>query len=201
MSLTLDRWVIRRAMREMVELRREHRLERFQLGVNVSARSFAAPGLDEIVGLGSAESGWPTQDLTIEVTESAIMTDAPCAVALLHKLKGQGVRIAIDDFGTGYSSLAYLKRLPVSVLKIDRSFIDQVTVDPDSRSIVRSIVQLSEALGLETVAEGIETAENAAVMLELGCAVGQGFLWSPAVPADRLTRIAGGFSDRSAAVR
>jgi diguanylate cyclase (GGDEF)-like protein/PAS domain S-box-containing protein len=199
LSLALDRWVIQRASQEMVELRRRHGLDRFQLGVNVSARSFAAPGLEAIVARSSAETGWPSDDLTLEVTESAIMTDAPGAVALLQQLKGQGVRIAVDDFGTGYSSLAYLKRLPVSVLKIDRSFIDSVTTDADSRAIVRSIVQLAEALGLDTVAEGIETAENAAVMLELGCSVGQGWLWSPAVPADELSRVAAGWAHRVAA--
>ncbi|WP_111766642.1 EAL and GGDEF domain-containing protein [Nakamurella deserti] len=196
LSLALDRWVIQRASREMVELRRRHGLERFQLSVNVSARSFAAPGLEGIVARSAVETGWASTDLTLEVTESAIMTDAPGAVALLTELKGQGVRIAVDDFGTGYSSLAYLKRLPVSTLKIDRSFIDQVTTDADSRAIVRSIVQLADALGLDTVAEGIETAENAAVMLELGCSVGQGWLWSAAVPADELSRVAARWAHR-----
>ncbi|MEP6980501.1 MAG: PAS domain S-box protein [Nakamurella sp.] len=198
MSLALDRWVIRRACREMVELRPQHGLDRFALGVNVSARSFSAPGLDEIVALATSETGWAPADLILEVTESAIMTDAPCAIELLHKLKKQGVVIAIDDFGTGYSSLAYLKRLPVGVLKIDRSFVDHVTTDADSRAIVRSVVQLAEALGLETVAEGIETRETAAMMLELGCPLGQGYRWSPAVPAAELAVLAAGLVGRTA---
>ena len=188
LSLVLDRWVIRRACQQMVDLQRQG-FGPVNLGVNVSARSFSAAGLDLIVHRITTETGWPATRLILEVTESAIMTDAPCAVALLHQLKAQGVSIAIDDFGTGYSSLAYLKRLPVSILKIDRSFIDQVTVDADSRAIVTSIVQLASALGLETVAEGIETPGHAAVMLELGCGVGQGWHWSRAVPAERLVEV------------
>jgi EAL domain-containing protein (putative c-di-GMP-specific phosphodiesterase class I) len=121
-------------------------------------------------------------------------------VALLNDLKEQGIAIAIDDFGTGYSSLAYLKRLPVTILKIDRSFVDQVTDDPDSRAIVTSIVQLSSALGLNTVAEGIETDEQAAAMLELGCSLGQGWLWSKAVPASRLAAIGAGLAHRQGSV-
>ncbi len=198
LSPVLDRWVLRRACREMVNLRAAFGLGPFRLGVNVSARSFAAPGLDETVAAATTETGWPTTDLTLEVTESAIMTDAPAAVRLLGELKAQGVGIAVDDFGTGYSSLAYLKRLPVTALKIDRSFTEQVTGDPDSRAIVRSIVQLAEALGLETVAEGIETAEMAAVMSDLGCSVGQGWHWSAAVPATELSRAAHGWPDRAA---
>jgi diguanylate cyclase (GGDEF)-like protein len=190
LSLTLDRWVLHRACTELARLRWRGVCTVAQLSVNVSARSFATGGLDDLVARTIAETGWPADQLTLEVTESAIMTDAPHAVDLLTNLRDHGIAIAIDDFGTGYSSLAYLKRLPVSILKIDRSFIDQVTDDPDSRAIAASIVDLANALGLRTVAEGIETAEQAAVMLQLGCPSGQGFLWSAAVPAGELARFA-----------
>ena len=189
LSLALDRWVLRRACTELRNLHIDGTIPDLALSVNVSARSFSAPGLDTIVSLATGETGWPANRLILEVTESAVMTDAPSAVDVLQKLKAQGVAIAIDDFGTGYSSLAYLKRLPVSILKVDRSFVDQVTTDADSRAIVTSIVELSKALGLQTVAEGIETVENGVAMLQLGCAFGQGWLWSPAVPADQLNQI------------
>ncbi len=188
LSSALDRWVVERACAEMAAMRHQCP-PGLDLAVNVSARSFAASGLDDIFVAATAESGWPASNLILEVTESAIMTDAPSAVTLLHRLKARGARIAIDDFGTGYSSLAYLKRLPVSIVKIDRSFIDQVTTDADSGAIVTSIIQMSSALGLVVVAEGIETADQAEMMRNLGCSVGQGHYWSPAVPAADLARV------------
>jgi len=100
------------------------------------------------------------------------------------------VGIAVDDFGTGYSSLAYLRRFPVTVLKIDRSFVDQVTIDPHSLAIATSIVALAEALDLRTVAEGVETDEQAAVVSDVGCGFGQGFLWSRALSIDELVAFA-----------
>jgi diguanylate cyclase (GGDEF)-like protein/PAS domain S-box-containing protein len=200
LSLALDRWVINRACADMVRLRRRGDIGALRLSVNVSARSFSTPGLGQIVDSITTDSGWPAGDLILEVTESAVMTDAPYAVAALNDLKEQGIAIAIDDFGTGYSSLAYLKRLPVSILKIDQSFVDQVTVDCDSRAIVTSIIQLATALGLDTVGEGIETSEQATTMVRLGCSVGQGWLWSPAVPASRLAATRAELTSRRASV-
>ncbi|QWZ07360.1 EAL domain-containing protein [Nocardioides panacis] len=120
--------------------------------------------------------------LTLEVTEGVLMSDTGAAAAVLARLRELDVSVAIDDFGTGYSSLAYLKRLPVATLKVDRSFVEQVPGDPESCAIARSITDLARALSLTTVAEGIETQAQADYMRRLGCTRGQGFLWSPAVP-------------------
>jgi len=189
MSYALDTWVLRRACRDMAGLAARGVCARLRLAVNVSARNIAGADFRELVDETVAETGWPAERLTLEVTETAIMADPESARASLAILRSRGVAIAIDDFGTGYSSLAYLRRLPVSVLKIDRSFVEQVDVDAESLAIARSIVELAGALGLRTVAEGIETAEQAAIILSLGGTTGQGFLWSPAVPPGDLIRL------------
>jgi diguanylate cyclase (GGDEF)-like protein/PAS domain S-box-containing protein len=186
MLFALDEWVLRKASEELAQARPGAIPADAYLSVNVSAGNIGAMPLDDLVVRTVEATGWPAHRLVLEVTESAIMADAESAVRLLTRLRELGVAIAVDDFGTGYSSLAYLKRLPVSVLKIDRSFVDQVTVDPDSLAIATSIVDLSRALGLRTVAEGIETPDQAAAMLRLGCTNGQGYLWSPAVPVEDL---------------
>ncbi len=111
------------------------------------------------------------------------MDDIEMSARAMHALRDLGVRLAVDDFGTGYSSLAYLKQLPVDSLKIDRSFIDGLPSDPHDRSITEAIVTLGNSLGLTIVAEGVETVEQWIALDELGCAVGQGFLWSPPIPA------------------
>lgn len=182
MSFELDAWVLRRACQDLAALAADGLCAGIYLAVNVSARNIAGADFRDLVDDTVATTGWPAGRLTLEVTESAIMADPESARSSLATLRAEGVAIAIDDFGTGYSSLAYLRRLPVSLLKIDRSFVDQVDVDAESLAIARSIIELAGALGLRTIAEGIETTEQAAIMLSLGCATGQGYLWSPAVP-------------------
>lgn len=189
MSFELDAWVLRRACRDMASLAASGLCAGLRLAVNVSARNIAGAEFRDLVDETVATTRWPAERLTLEVTETAIMADPESACASLAILRAQGVAIAIDDFGTGYSSLAYLRRLPVSVLKIDRSFVEQVDVDAESLAIARSIVELAGALGLRTVAEGIETAEQAAIILSLGGSTGQGFLWSRAVPLEDLLRL------------
>ena len=111
------------------------------------------------------------------------MSDADAALGVLHALKALGVRLAIDDFGTGYSSLVYLKRFPVDELKIDRSFVDGLGRDTEDTAIVTSIVQLAAAVGVQVVAEGVETDEQRDALLALGCRLGQGYLFAPPLPA------------------
>jgi hypothetical protein len=114
------------------------------------------------------------------------MHNTDYAVRLLGRLRDQGFRVAMDDFGTGYSSLAYLRDLPISALKIDRSFVADITEHPDARAIVASVVALARAVGVAVVAEGVETAIQAAILHRLGCVHAQGWLWSQSVPASAL---------------
>ena len=129
-------------------------------------------------------SGLTGERLTLELTESSIVQDPARATRVFDALKSLDTTVAMDDFGTGYSSLAYLQRLPIDVLKIDRSFVSGMMVDPDSVAIVRAVLSLAEALGMSTTAEGIETVELATTLATLGCASGQGFYFAKPLEAD-----------------
>lgn len=127
--------------------------------------------------------------LTIELTESAIVADPDRSSHTIRALKDLGTTLAMDDFGTGYSNLAYLQKLPIDVLKIDRSFISGMLSDRDKVAIVRAILGLAQALGMQTTAEGIETNELAQTLAALGCTYGQGYLYAQALPADQAFRL------------
>jgi diguanylate cyclase (GGDEF)-like protein len=156
------------------------------VGVNLSARNLLDVNLPDTVGelLGRWEV--PPSLLELEITESTILADPIRAMHVLSRLSGMGVRLAIDDFGTGYSSLAYLKRLPVDELKIDKSFVQGMDDDENDAVIVRSTIDLGRNLGLRVVAEGVETAEAWAQLVALGCDVAQGYYLSRPVPAAEL---------------
>jgi EAL domain-containing protein (putative c-di-GMP-specific phosphodiesterase class I) len=126
--------------------------------------------------------------LELEITETVGMEDADAALRVLKELTALGIRLSVDDFGTGFSSLAYLKRLPVSAIKIDRSFVMDMDRDGDDRAIVRSTIDLARHLGMEVVAEGVENAEALRDLRELGCDLAQGFAISPPLPAPELRR-------------
>jgi EAL domain-containing protein (putative c-di-GMP-specific phosphodiesterase class I) len=126
--------------------------------------------------------------LVIEITESTAMRDPERTHRILEDLHEQGFRLAIDDFGTGYSSLARLRNLPVDILKIDRRFVGDVPTDPDAASMVRAVIGLALSLAMKPLAEGIENEDQLHYLVELGCTLGQGFHFSPPVPADELTR-------------
>jgi predicted signal transduction protein with EAL and GGDEF domain len=153
------------------------------LHVNVSSRQLEHDGFAAEVGAVLAETGLPPGDLTLELTEGTLMRRTEDALARLHALKALGVRLAVDDFGTGYSSLAYLQRFPVDVLKLDKSFVDGIAVTPHDAEIARVVLALGDALGLRTVAEGVETPAQYARLRALGCGLGQGHLFAPAVDA------------------
>ena len=181
-------WVVHEACEQAAVWAAERQLPTAQLtiSVNVSGRQLARrAGLLRAVSLALDETGIEPTSLVLEVTESALMDDAEAALRVLTELKTLGVQIAIDDFGTGYSSLVYLKRFPVDLIKIDRSFVAGLGRDREDAAIVRSVIDLAHALGIATVAEGIETRRHLAMLQDLGCAFGQGYLWSPAVPADQ----------------
>ncbi|WP_175486388.1 sensor domain-containing protein [Geodermatophilus poikilotrophus] len=183
----LDRWVLRQALQDVARLRRADVVPRdAYLAVNLSAASLTGTSvLDDLISSTEA-SGLPATQLVLEITETAIMQDTEVAVRLLRELREHGFRVAMDDFGTGYSSLAHLRDLPVSALKIDRSFVADIAEQRDALAIVAWIVDLARAVGVAVVAEGVETAEQVALLKELGCVTAQGWFWGPAVPVDAL---------------
>jgi EAL domain-containing protein (putative c-di-GMP-specific phosphodiesterase class I) len=151
--------------------------------VNLSPRQLLEPTLvDDVMGV-LDRTGLSPSDLVLEVTESAIL-DEEVAVPSLTALRKHGIRIAIDDFGTGYSSLHYLARLPVDILKIDRSLVSDLDGTPEHSVIIAAVVHLSQVLQLTTVAEGVETVAQADELEMLGCRIGQGYLWAEPLAAD-----------------
>ncbi len=154
------------------------------MSVNVSAVQFQRDDVVAAVSAALAESGIAGSRLKLELTESCIVTDPEGINRVLHAINALDVRIAMDDFGTGYSSLAYLQRLPIDVLKIDRSFIAPMLKDRDSVAIVRAVLSLAAALGMTTTAEGVETAELAESLVALGCDIAQGYHFARPLPAD-----------------
>jgi hypothetical protein len=153
------------------------------MAVNLSAVQFNQPELVATVAHVLATTGLPPHTLQLEITESVLMQDAPGAVKILRALNTLGTRLSIDDFGTGYSSLSRLKRFPVNVLKIDRSFVDGLGEDPEDSAIVEAIIGLARALNLTTVAEGVETTRQMDHLVKLGCRFAQGFLLARPAPA------------------
>lgn len=158
------------------------------ISVNISARQLLAPNLTEHVGKVLTASGLPPHLLTLEITESTLMTNPAQALAILHRLRQLGVGIAIDDFGTGYSSLAYLHQLPATSLKIDRSFIASIT-HPPTQNLVRTILSLAYSLDLQVTAEGVESPEQAILLSQLQTHTLQGFVFARPVPADQASEL------------
>src|SRR5882724_4319825 len=148
------------------------------LSVNLSSRQVSQPDLIERIKGVLDESGIDPHCLKLEITESVVMENAEAATLMFKQLRGLGVQLSIDDFGTGYSSLSYLHRFPVNYLKIDQSFVGRMTEANDNAEIVRTIVTLARNLGLEVVAEGIETQSQNRQLKALGCDYGQGYLFS-----------------------
>jgi diguanylate cyclase (GGDEF)-like protein/PAS domain S-box-containing protein len=200
--IPLGRWVLSEACRQVQCWRRSGIVDAsFYLSVNVSARQFQDPDLLDDVDAAIRHSGLPTATVVLEVTESIIMEDLDTALSRLHALKDLGLRLAIDDFGTGYSSLSYLRNFPMDVVKIDKSFIDRVTLDPKGEAMVRGVIDLSSALGLTTIAEGVESEDQFSLLQALGCDGVQGFLFAEPMPgpefADALAQRWGDASSRS----
>jgi EAL domain-containing protein (putative c-di-GMP-specific phosphodiesterase class I) len=170
------------------------------VAVNLSARNIHDLTLPDDVAMLLRKWRVPPDRLELELTESAILSDPLRADEVLARLSRTGVRIAIDDFGTGYSSLAHLRRLPVDKIKIDRSFVRHLLTDENDRVIVGSIIELGRSLGLEVVAEGVETDELWARLSALGCRVAQGYFLSQPLPASDLLPWLSGLTELSADV-
>jgi diguanylate cyclase (GGDEF)-like protein len=156
------------------------------VAVNLSARQLGAPGLVDRIRFLLRQHDLPPRALSLEITESVLMEDAESARRVLADLKGLGVYLAIDDFGTGYSSLAYLKRFPVDALKVDKSFVDGLGREAEDSAIVRAVVMLAQTLGLDTVAEGVETQQQLDELVPLGCVFAQGYLIAPPMSASEV---------------
>ena len=159
------------------------------MAVNVSAKQFEARNFAEGVSRIVLESGLDPGLLELELTESAVMRDPESSISALRRLTQQGIGIALDDFGTGYSSLSHLRRLPLTKLKIDRSFIQDLGVDPGCAQIVRAIVSLGHNLHLQVVAEGVETAQQLQFVRDAGCDKYQGYYCSRPVPAEEFASL------------
>lgn len=163
------------------------------MAVNVSGVQFHQADLAETVRDILAEHGLAAASLEIEVTESVLMKSADSAVEILRKFREMGVRLAIDDFGTGYSSLSYLKRFPIDKLKIDRSFVSDITTDPDDAAIASAIIAMAHRLRLKVIAEGVETPGHLGFLLQEGCDEAQGYHYSKPLPPDDLERLMRGW--------
>ena len=167
-------------------------LARPSVSINVSARQLEdADRLIASIDTALRRTGLDPTRLKVEITESAVMRDPELAIAILWALKGKGVRVAVDDFGTGYSSLAYLKRFPIDMIKIDRSFVDGVAYLPEDQAIVGATVAFARALDMAVVAEGVEDDDQAQMLQDLGCDLGQGYLWGRPAPAAALSNLIG----------
>lgn len=177
--LPIGRWVLHTACRDATDW------DGASVSVNLSARQFESPDLIDDIIAALQMSDLPPERLTLEITETLSMRDSNASVERIEQMKQLGLKLAIDDFGTGYSSLAYLQRFDIDLLKIDRSFVQQMT-SPEGQELVRAVVTLGRALGLRVVAEGIETEEQRSTLSALGCDYGQGFLIARPMPLSKL---------------
>jgi EAL domain-containing protein (putative c-di-GMP-specific phosphodiesterase class I) len=191
----LGAWVLRTAVRDVAAWDEDGLIgDEFLLSVNVSVRQLSGDALTDLVA--SALAGWrrPASSLVLEITESAVMAVPAVAESTLERLNQLGVRLALDDFGVGHSSLGQLARsLPISMLKLDRSFVDGMS-GPRDRGIVEAACSLAQALDLEGVAEGIETPEQAAAVAAIGFPFAQGFHFGRPVPGDKLAAQLGDYA-------
>ncbi|GGB97740.1 hypothetical protein GCM10007205_03780 [Oxalicibacterium flavum] len=184
----IGNWVIAEACRQ-TRLWLDAGFGPLRTAVNLSARQFAQEDLAQSIATALERSGLPSASLEIELTESLVMADVDHAIGILREMKTLGVQLSIDDFGTGYSSLSYLKRFPIDVLKIDRSFVNDITIDPDDAAIVSSIISLAHSLRLQVIAEGVETAEQLSYLRQHGCDHMQGYFFSRPLTADAMTQM------------
>jgi len=188
MIVPIGEWVIRAACLQIIKWQGKG-IPLFPVAVNVSAYQLRRPNFVETVTGILEETGVSPDSLEIELTESAIMQDVDFTIKMLKAFKSLGIMISIDDFGTGYSSLSQLKRFPIDSLKIDRSFIANITTNADDRAIVIAIISMAHSLGLNIIAEGVETEAQLALLSEQGCQEMQGYLFSKPLPPDLLEKL------------
>jgi diguanylate cyclase (GGDEF)-like protein/PAS domain S-box-containing protein len=181
--LRIGEWVLRQAVRQLKQWQ-DQGMSSLVMAVNLSAVQFRHPHLPDLIEVLLEDEGLKPEYLELELTESAAMDNPVAMIAMMARLSELGVKMSIDDFGTGYSSLSYLKRFTVSKLKIDQSFVHDIMTDADDRAIVKTIVLLSKSLGIKTIAEGVETAEQLAFLKQCKCDEIQGYLISKPLKAE-----------------
>jgi EAL domain-containing protein (putative c-di-GMP-specific phosphodiesterase class I) len=179
----LTRWVLAKSLEQLAQWHRQGLP--VTMSVNVSMRNLLDAGIVDSVRRELRRTQTPPQAVTLEITESHIMSDPGRTLPILHRLAALGVRLSIDDFGTGYSSLSHLRQFPVHEIKIDRSFLSSSS--NDNRAIVKAVIAIAEGLGVETVAEGVEDGEVAATVADMGCTRLQGYYIARPMPAEQLT--------------
>ena len=185
--LPLGEFVLRDSCRQLTEWQQESSANsNLTISVNLSCKQFLQPDLVEMVAATLEETKLAADCLRLEVTESYLMDDTEAAIEIMHRLRELGIKLSLDDFGTGYSSLSYLHRLPLDYLKIDRSFISRMQPGSEEMEIVRTVIGLAKNLGMKTIAEGVETNEQAQQLKTLDCDHGQGFLYSKPIPATEI---------------
>ena len=190
MIVPLGEWVMREACRQMHGWQMMFPLDQpLFITVNLSSKQFTQETLISTFAMILQETGVKPQSVKLEITESVVMENVDTATDMLRQLRGLGVKLAIDDFGTGYSSLSYLHRFPIDTSKIDRSFVTRMSENNENTEIVRTIVVLAQNLGMDVVAEGVETNEQLVILQKLGCENGQGYFFSKPVNADGAERI------------
>ena len=186
--LPLGRWVLNQACKLLARWQSDPYLAQLTMAVNVSSLQFRDTSFVEDVLRVLAVNGAPANRLKLELTESLLVENMEATIATMEALCAHGVGFALDDFGTGYSSLTYLKRMPLAQLKIDRSFVRDLLTDPNDAAIIHTIIALSRSLGLEVIAEGVESIEQRDMLARAGCHFYQGYLCSPALSEDALQR-------------
>ncbi|HEY4265652.1 MAG TPA: EAL domain-containing protein, partial [Micropepsaceae bacterium] len=184
----IGQWVLREACRQG-RAWRDSGLPAIGIAVNISAAELRTRNFVANVQAILKETRFEPRDLELELTETFLMQDLESTAAVLRALKEIGVRLALDDFGTGYSSLSYLRRFPIDTLKIDRSFVCDLTTDAGDASIVDAVINMGKSLHMAVVAEGVETPEQLALLQQQGCTEGQGYFFSRPVSAERTTQL------------
>jgi EAL domain-containing protein (putative c-di-GMP-specific phosphodiesterase class I) len=181
--IPLGKWVIQEACEQLVRWCSDPVMSALSLAVNVSARQFHSRDfVDQVTRILNLTGANP-QRLKLELTESLLVSNLDEVIFKMNALKNVGISFSLDDFGTGYSSLAYLRRLPINELKIDQSFVRDVLIDPNDAAIARTVMALGQSLGLEVIAEGVETAEHRDFLASNGCELFQGYLFGRPIPS------------------
>jgi EAL domain-containing protein (putative c-di-GMP-specific phosphodiesterase class I) len=184
--LPIGLWVLQRACAQLKAFEADPRTRTLQIAVNVSARQFRQPNFPQQVHEAILSAGIRPERLKLELTESVVLENVEDVISRMQQIREMGVTFSLDDFGTGFSSLSYLKRLPLDQLKIDQSFVRDISTDPNDAAIVRAIIAMAKSLGMDVIAEGVETEAQLAFLEQGGCTRYQGYLFGRPLPIEDL---------------